>query len=295
MGFGDRFRRRRERLLDAMAKDGDDAIAVLPAAPVYMRNQDTEHEYRQDSDFFYLTGLAEPSSVLVLSARDRRATLFVRPRDPDRETWDGPRAGVEGAKRDFGADEALPIGALDEELPKLVANHRRLYYRLGQDEAFDRVVLGILSRGRARPRFATTWPTTVVDPASVTHEMRLFKDEDEIASMRRGAQITGEAHRRAMAAAKPGMHEYEIEAVLLETFRRGGAERLAYGSIVGSGPNATILHYRSNDRRMEDGDLLLIDAGCEADYYASDVTRTFPVNGAFIKEQRVVYDVVLEA
>jgi Xaa-Pro aminopeptidase len=287
--------RRRAAFIDAMAKADPDSIAVFPSAPVCIRNNDVEHEYRQDSDFFYLTGFDEPESVLVLQTRERKATMFVRKRDPEREVWDGPRAGTEGAKRDFGADEAFTIDKLAEELPKLLTNQRRLYYRIGRDRAFDDRVLAALDATRAKARTGISWPTEIADPSAVLHEMRLLKGPEELETMRRAAEITRDAHLRAMAAAKPGMHEFEIEALILETFRRRGAERPAYGSIVGSGANATVLHYRKNDRKMQDGDLLLVDAGCEFGYYASDVTRTFPVNGTFTREQQAIYELVLEA
>jgi Xaa-Pro aminopeptidase len=289
------FARRRAAVLDAMTKAGNDAVAVLPSAPVYTRNNDVEHEYRQDSDLFYLTGFAEPSSVLVLNGADRSATMFVRPRDPDRELWDGPRAGIVGAVRDFGVDGAFTMAEFDAELLKLVQNKKRLYYRFGKDRAFDDKILETLDRLRAKARLGITAPSDILDPGQILHEMRLVKHDDDLSAMRRAATITKEAHLLAMARAKPGMHEYEIEAILLDTFRRHGSERPAYGSIVGSGPNACILHYRSNDRRMNDGELLLIDAGCEYGYYASDVTRTFPVSGKFSREQQAVYEIVLEA
>lgn len=294
------FRRRRARLLEALSAPASgaalgEALVVMPSWPVQMRNGDVEQEYRQDSDFFYLSGFAEPESVLVLSTRHRKATLFVRPRDAEREIWDGPRAGVDGAVQTFGFDEAFPIADFDKELARLLGDHSRLVYRLGRDAAMDRRVLSTLERLKSRSRTATTYPHVVVDPASLLGEMRLLKDEDEVARMRRAATISGEAHARAMAMARPGLFEYEVEAALMEAFRRGGAERQAYGAIVGSGVNATILHYRSNDRRLEDGDLVLIDAGCEFGHYASDITRTFPVNGTFSREQREVYEIVLEA
>jgi Xaa-Pro aminopeptidase len=294
----DLYKRRRAAALDALVAQNPgrpDAIAILAAARVYTRNNDVEHDYRQDSDLFYLTGFDEPGSVLVLSAKDRKAIFFVRPRDPEREVWDGARAGVDGVKERFGADEAHPIGELAAELPKLMANVRSVYYRLGRDRGFDDKVIEAIDRTRARARSGVTWPTEVLDPALIVHEMRLFKAAEELDAMRAAAKITGEAHVRAMARAKPGMHEYEIEALLLETFRRHGSERAAYGSIVGSGVNATVLHYRANNRKMNSGELLLIDAGCELDYFASDVTRTFPISGAFTREQQAIYELVLEA
>jgi len=282
-----------------MASSGEPAIAVLPAAPIAIRNNDVDHEYRQDSDLFYLTGFDEPQSVLVLlaggDAKDPQTILFVRPRDPEREVWDGPRAGVDGAKAEFGADEALTIDKLEAELPKLLSNRRRLYYRLGRDRAFDDRVLEGLEATRRRARTGIFWPTDITDPGSILHEMRLHKASEDLDAMRTAARITRDAHLRAMSHVRPGMHEYEIEALLLETFRKNGSERPAYGSIVGSGPNATVLHYRSNNRKMEAGDLLLIDAGCEYGYYASDVTRTFPVSGKFTPEQRAIYQIVLDA
>jgi Xaa-Pro aminopeptidase len=221
--------------------------------------------------------------------------LFVRPRDPEREIWDGPRAGVDGAKESFGADEAFKLSELGEELPKLLANKKRLYYRLGRDRAFDDKVFEAMDAARRRGRTGVSWPTEIADPGVIVHEMRLFKGTEDLEAMRTAAAITRDAHLKAMAQTRPGMFEYEVEALLLETFRGRGSERPAYGSIVGSGTNATVLHYRSNNRKMEAGDLLLIDAGCEYGYYASDVTRTFPVSGKFTKEQEAIYQLVLDA
>jgi Xaa-Pro aminopeptidase len=278
-----------------MAASGEPSVAILPAAPTYVRNNDVDHEYRQDSDLFYLTGFDEPQSVLVLSTDDKPCIMFVRPRDPEREVWDGPRAGVDGAKAEYGADESFTIDKLESELPKLLANRRRLYYRLGRDRSFDDRVLEGLEATRRRARTGIFWPTEISDPATILHEMRLVKGIEDLDAMRTAARITRDAHLRAMAHTRPGMHEYEVEALLLETFRRNGSERPAYGSIVGSGANATVLHYRANNRQMQDGDLLLIDAGCEFGYYASDVTRTFPVSGRFTPEQRAIYQLVLDA
>lgn len=292
------YKNRRKAFVDAMRARGAGAVAVLPSTPVYYRNSDVEHEYRQDSDVHYLTGFAEPESVVVLSASSDgtpEVTFFVRPRDPDREIWDGPRAGVAGVTTDFGADRAFPIAELATELPKLLEDKERLYYRVGRDRAFDERMFAALDRARARTKLGHAYPTEIVEPGTVVHEMRLVKDDEGLACMRRAAEITAKAHTLAMRAARPGMFEYEVEAMLLDTFRKHGAERPAYGSIVGSGPNATVLHYRSNDRRMNDGDLLLIDAGAELGYYASDVTRTFPVNGKFTKPQRDIYEIVLDA
>lgn len=289
------YARRRALFMDAMSTRDEASVAVLAAAPVYTRNNDVEHEYRQDSDLFYLTGFDEPGSVLVLSAKDKKTTLFVRPRDPEREIWDGPRAGIDGAKSVFGATDAFKISELADELPKLLSNQKRLYYRLGRDRVFDDKVLEALDATRRRGRTGVTWPTELVDPSTILHEMRLIKGSEDLEAMRAAASITRDAHMKAMAQARPGMFEYEVEALLLETFRRRGSERPAYGSIVGSGVNATVLHYRQNNRKMEEGDLLLIDAGCEFGYYASDVTRTFPISGKFTKEQEAIYQLVLDA
>jgi len=287
--------RRRSAFFDAMAASGTPAVAVLPAAAVFVRNNDVEHEYRQDSDFFYLTGFDEPESVLVLDGAERKTTLFVRPRDREREIWDGHRAGVEGAKNSYGVDQAFPVSEIDEKLPSLLQDRRRIYCRLGWNRRFDDRLLAAVDRVRARQRVGVVAPTELVDPGVVLHEMRLRKSSSEIETMRAAARITREAHELAMARARPGMREYEIEALLLDTFRRRGSERPAYGSIVGSGPNACVLHYRKNDRQIESGDLLLIDAGCEYGYYASDVTRTFPVGRWFSREQQAIYELVLES
>jgi len=308
------FAKRRRTFLESVAAragdpDARDAVCVFPAAPVFTRNNDVEHDYRQDSDLFYLTGFNEPSTVLVMDATAPvtspangtaspsayRSTMFVRPRDPDREIWDGPRFGVDGAKDHFGADEAFTIDKLADELPKLFQNKKRLYYRLGVNRAMDDKVLEAIDKTRARAKLGFTWPVEIIDPGTILHEMRLFKSKEDLAAMRKAADITAEAHIRAMAATKPGMKEFQVEAMILETFRGHGSERAAYGSIVGSGANATILHYRQNNKTMEKGELLLIDAGAEYDYYAADVTRTFPVGAKFSKEQQAIYELVLDA
>jgi Xaa-Pro aminopeptidase len=285
-----------ERRKNLMAKLPG-TVAVFASAPVAIRNNDVEHEYRQDSDFYYLTGFAEPDSVLVLSTEhpDHSCVLFVRPRDPDREVWDGARAGVDGAVQTFGADAAFPIAELAQRLPDYLQNHERLLYRFGKDRVFDDKMLTALDATRARSRRAISWPVQIVDPASILHEMRVFKSKEELATMQRAAAITRDGHLAAMQVAKPGRFEYEVEATLRQVFRQHGSERPAYAPIVGSGPNATVLHYRQNDRKMEAGDLLLVDAGCEYGYYASDVTRTFPVSGKFSAPQEAIYRIVLDA
>ena len=287
------FAARRTQLLDAIG----DGVAVFPSAPLAVRNRDVEHPYRQDSDLYYLTGLEEPESLLVLTNQheEHRVVLFVRPKKREREIWDGPRAGVEGAVEAFGADVAFPIDELPKRLPDYLGNVERLHYRLAQNDEADAKIFDCLNLLRRGGRRGVTAPEVIIDSSVHLHEMRLRKSDAELARMRRAAAITKEAHLRAMRITRPGMHEYEIDAELLHIFRKHGSQRPAYESIVGSGPNATILHYRAGDRVMNDGELVLIDAGCELGYYASDVTRTFPVNGRFSDEQRAVYDVVLRA
>jgi len=287
------FAARRTQLLDAIG----DGVAVFPSAPLAVRNRDVEHPYRQDSDLYYLTGLEEPESLLVLTNQheEHRVVLFVRPKKREREIWDGPRAGVEGAVEAFGADVAFPIDELPKRLPDYLGNVERLHYRLAQNDEADAKIFDCLNLLRRGVRRGVTAPEVIIDSSVHLHEMRLRKSDAELARMRGAAAITKEAHLRAMRITRPGMHEYEIDAELLHIFRKHGSQRPAYESIVGSGPNATILHYRAGDRVMNDGELVLIDAGCELGYYASDVTRTFPVNGRFSNEQRAVYDVVLRA
>jgi len=284
------FARRRAAVLDAIG----DAVAIFPSAPVFLRNNDVEHEYRQDSDLYWLTGFDEPRSVCVLDGRARTFTLFVRPRDATRETWDGSRAGVDGACSVFGADDAFAIEQWPERLPDFLAR-RRLYYRLGRDRTFDDRILSSLDAARSRARLGLAYPVEIVDPSTVVHEMRRRKDETEVAAMRRAAAITGDAHVAAMRMARAGRFEHEVEGLLRNVFRSGGAARCAYQPIVAGGRNATVLHYRKNAAELIPGSLLLIDAGCEYGFYASDVTRTFPVSGRFSTAQREVYELVLEA
>jgi Xaa-Pro aminopeptidase len=286
------FAKRRQRVLEAI-----DGVAVVPSAPVTIRNNDVEHEYRQDSDFFYLTGFDEPEAVLILSSvhEEHGSVLFVRPRDPEREVWDGARAGVEQAKERCGVDATYPISAFEKQLDGYISGAPNLYYEMGKNPDHDVTLLAAITKARGRGRNAKPWPSAIRHPEPLWHEMRLFKDEAELTAMRRASEITAEAHAKAMRLAAPGKHEYEIEALMREVFRKHGSERPAYTPIVGSGPNATVLHYHANNRKMVDGDLLLIDAGCEFDYYAADVTRTFPVNGRFSAPQRRVYEAVLQA
>jgi Xaa-Pro aminopeptidase len=286
------FDEHRQRFLEQMGE----GVAVLPAAPVAYRNNDVDHPYRQDSDFYYLTGFEEPHAVCILTTAhpEHRFVLFVQPRDPDRETWDGPRVGVEGAVEHYGADAAFPIDELDDRLPDYLRDVERLYYRIGRDRVTDDRMLDAIDEVRRLVRKGVRHPSHIIEPGTVVHEMRMRKSPAEIERMRRAVAITAEAHARAQEVAAPGRYEYEVEAELLHVFRRHGGEP-AYGSIVASGPNATILHHRRNDRRMGAGDLLLIDAGCEHGCYASDVTRTFPVGTPLEGPARAVYDVVLAA
>jgi Xaa-Pro aminopeptidase len=286
------FRARRALLQASMGA----GIAIVPTAPERLRNRDSDYLYRFDSYFYYLSGFPEPEAVLVLIAGPApKSILFCREKHPERELWDGYRYGPEAAREAFGVDEAHAVGDLDDMLPKLLADQPALHYAPGMDPAWDARIMGWLNRVRAMARTGVAAPTEIRDLRATLDEMRLFKDDHEIATMRRAAAISSGAHARAMRATHPGRMEYEIEAELLYEFRRHGAQFPAYWPIVASGPNACVLHYRENHRRMENGDLLLIDAGCELDGYASDITRTFPVNGRFSGPQRDVYALVLAA
>lgn len=282
---------RRRRQLMRMA--GDDAIVVIPSAPERIRSRDTHYPYRQDSDLSYLTGFPEPEAVLVLipGRKHGEALLFCRERDPEREGWDGPRTGPEGAVDTFGMDDAYPIDDLDEILPGLLEGRTRVYYHFGRDTDFDLKLIGWLNRVRAQMRMGAQPPHEFLELGHLLDEMRLFKDRDEIKLMQRAVDISIEAHRAAMRAVRPGIHEYELQAELEYVFRRNCAEP-AYGSIVGAGGNACVLHYRANNAQAKDGELVLIDAGAEYRGYAADITRTFPVNGRFTKEQRALHDLV---
>ena len=272
-------------------------IAVFPAAPTAIRNADVEHEYRQDTDFYFLTGFEEPNAVAVLAPDhpEHKFVLFVQPKDREREVWTGWRAGDEGAKRDYGADAAFTIDKLDEELPKLAEKADRVYYRFGGDPTFDERVVGLMRRFQRQRQREGTGPTSVIDPAETLHEMRLVKTPDELALLRRAIDITCEGHLAAIEALKPGAYEYELDAAIGYAFRKTGSPRCGYATIVGSGGNATVLHYTVNNRRIEDGDLVLIDAGAEFGYYTGDVTRTLPASGKFTGDQAVLYQLVLDA
>ncbi|MGV8961512.1 MAG: aminopeptidase P N-terminal domain-containing protein [Stenotrophomonas sp.] len=284
----------RRRQLMEMA--GDDAILVLPAAPERVRSLDTHYPYRQDSDFWYLSGFPEPEAVLVLipGRRHGEAILFCRERDPDREAWDGPRAGQEGAVSGYGMDDAYPIEDMDEILPGLLEGRSRVYYHFGRDADFDLKLIGWVNRVRAQVRHGAQPPHELLELGHLLHEQRLFKSAGEIALMQHAADISVRAHRAAMRVARPGIHEYELQAELEREFRAHDAWP-AYNSIVGAGANACILHYRDNRAGSRAGDLVLIDAGAEYRGYASDITRTFPLDGRFSKEQRALHDLVSAA
>ena len=283
---------RRRRLAEAMQA----GVAVLATAPERVRNRDSHYPYRYDSYFYYLTGFGEPEAVLVLVAgKQPRSILFCRERHEEREIWDGFRYGPERARERFGFDAAHPIAALDEEMEKLLADQATLFYPAGAEMDWDARAMRWLNRVRDKARTGVTAPDRVQDVRTLLDDMRLVKDAHEIDLMRRAATISSGAHRRAMQAALPGRFEYQVEAELLYEFRRQGAQFPAYWPIVAGGANACVLHYVANDARLADGDLLLIDAGCELGGYAADITRTFPVNGRFSAAQREVYELVLAA
>ncbi|MGB6605484.1 MAG: Xaa-Pro aminopeptidase [Steroidobacteraceae bacterium] len=287
------FARRRRQLMRLM---GRDSIAVLPAAPIRHRNSDVEYPYRQDSDFHYLTGFGEPDAVAVLVPGREQAEyiLFVRERDAARETWDGRRAGPAGAAREYGAHDAFPIADIDEILPGLLENRARVFYTMGAYADFDQRVVGWVNGLRTQTKHGRHSPQEFVSLDHVLHDMRLYKSRRELELMRASARIAARAHMRAMRFCRPGATEYQVMAELVHEFRRHNADT-AYHPIVGGGANSCVLHYRDNDQVLRDGDLLLVDAGCELECYASDITRTYPVNGRFSPEQRAVYEVVLEA
>jgi Xaa-Pro aminopeptidase len=287
------FARRRRQLMRILGKD---AIAILPAAPVRHRNGDIEYAYRQDSHFHYVTGFPEPDSVAVLvpGRPQGEYVLFVREHDVVREAWDGRRAGPDGAVERFDADDAFPISDIDEILPGLMERRSRIFYSMGMHADFDPRVVGWVNALRVQARQGVLAPQEFVALSHVLDDMRLYKSRAEQASLRRAAEIAVGAHRRAMRFVCPGRMEYEVMAELVHEFRRHNAD-IAYHPIVGGGANACVMHYRANDQMLRDGDLLLLDAGCEHDSYASDITRTFPVGGKFTSVQRAVYEVVLDA
>jgi Xaa-Pro aminopeptidase len=287
------FARRRRQL---MRMAGRDAIVIVPAAAEHLRNNDAHYPYRQDSDFHYLTGFGEPDAVLALvpGRPQGEVILFCRERDRTREQWDGYRAGQEGAVAEFGMDDAFPIEDIDDILPGLIEGRARVYYHFGRETQFDLLLMGWVNRVRSNIRQGAKPPHEFVALSHLLHDLRLYKSRAELRLMRKSAQIAAEAHVRAMRATRPGMNEHEVEAELLHTFRKHGAVP-SYEPIVGGGANGCVLHYRANNALLRDGDLLLIDAGAEYACYASDITRTFPVNGRYSPEQRALYDIVLAA
>jgi Xaa-Pro aminopeptidase len=286
------FAERRKRF---MASIGE-GVAILPSAPIAVRSGDVEFIYRQDNDFYYLTGFAEPESVAVFApGTNEEFVLFVRPRDRQRETWTGRRAGVEGAIADYHAHKAYTINELEDALPRFLTTAERVYFPLGLNERLEGRILSMVKTSAAMRQRVGSGPHAIFDPREVLHEMRLFKHPEELESMRKAIAISAEAHQAAMRQARGGMMEWEVEALVDYTFRRRGAAGPSYPSIIASGPNAATLHYINNDRALKAGELLLIDAGCEYDFYASDVTRTFPIGRRFTQLQRDLYEIVLAA
>jgi Xaa-Pro aminopeptidase len=287
------FAARREAFMQAI---GPHAVALVRSLPERLRNGDAYHAYRQHSDLVYLTGFVEPDTTLLLrpGAETERVIMFVRPRDPEMETWDGRRAGIDGAKATYGADAAYAASELPAKLADLIANHDELHYSLGLDEEMDLLVASTIAKLRKLEKRGKRPPRAVVDPRVSLHELRLKKRPEEIAALRKAAQISSDAHVLAMKTGKPGAHEHELEAVINYTFRRSGGAGPGYTTIVGAGENATILHYIENRCPIKAGDLVLVDAGCEYEHYTADITRTFPASGTFTAIQRRVYQIVLD-
>ncbi len=288
------YRRRRRQLMRMM---GPGSIAILPTSRLAVRNRDVHHPFRPDSDFYYLTGFAEDDAVAVLIPGRKHAEyiLFCQERDPKREQWEGARAGQEGARKQHGADDAFPIADLDEILPRMLEQTDRVYYAMGCDPELDRRMSSWVSQVRQKARAGVSAPFEFIALDHYLHDMRLYKSRSEIAIMRRAARISSRAHKRLMRHCRPGMMEYELEAEFIHECITSGARAQAYPAIVGGGANACVLHYVDNDQALRDGDLVLVDAGCELDCHASDITRTFPVNGHFTKEQCALYQLVLDA
>lgn len=290
----DRFAQRRAQLAK---KIGTEGLAVVPASVEQIRNDDVPHDFRQDSNFYYLTGFHEPDAVAVISPghSEGEYTLFVRPRDPEMEAWNGFRAGVEGAKSRFGADVAHSIDDLDEVMTRLMIGRDVLWYQTGNAGHDDRIS-GIVGKARShRERYGGVVPSTIKDLSVVVNEMRLIKTADEYESLKAACDLSAKGHVEAMRFARPGLYEYQVQAAMEFGWRMAGARRNGYGSIVASGSNACILHYVENDDLIEDGELILIDAAAEVDGYTADITRTFPANGKFTAPQRAIYEVVLAA
>jgi len=293
-GNAEIFRKRREKFLRAI---GEGAVAIIPSAPVAVRSNDVDYIYRQDSDFYYLTGFVEPESVAVFAPGhpDGEFALFVPPRDKERETWTGRRAGVEGAMMEYGADKAYVIDEFERVIARYLDKAERLHYPLGHNEKMNERVLRMMKHAQAmRPRTGAG-ASAIFDPREILHEARLYKETFELDLMRKAAAISAQAHQRAMREARGGMMEWEVEAIIDFTFRKNGAAGPSYPSIVASAGNAAVLHYITNDRQMNTGEFLLIDAGCEYQFYASDVTRTFPIGAKFSALQKSFYELVLAA
>lgn len=287
------MREQLKRFIDQMEPN---SVAIIPAAHEAQRSYDTEYRFRQDSDFWYLTGFPEPDAIAVIDPSNKKSvyTLYVRPRDPEMETWFGRREGTAGAMKNYGANAAYNIDRFGVDLPKLLNGHDRLYYRFSVDKALDLQILNYFTEQRVR-RLKTAYPPhTIIDPTIIIGEMRLHKTDDEVDLMQTAATISADAHILAMKKTKPGMNEFQVESLIESFMRDRGATGVAYNSIIGGGENATILHYVENNRPLKDGDLILIDAGAEYKGYAADITRTFPINGRFSPAQRDVYDVVLD-
>ena len=287
------FARRRNQLMKMVGPGG---IVILPSAPVRTRSRDVEYRFRQDSDFYYMTGFAEPEAVAVLvpGRANGEYLLFCREKDATREQWDGLRAGQAGAVDHYGADDAFPIEDLDDILPGIMESCSRVYYTMGMYADFDKRMAEWVNTLRSRLSRGVHTPHEFVALDHLLHDMRLYKSRGEISAMRKSAKVAVEAHKRAMRVTRPGLYEYEVEAEFIHEYRQNDASH-SYSPIVGGGKNACILHYVENNAELKDGDLLLIDAGCELDYYASDITRTFPVNGRFSPEQGALYEIVLAA
>ena len=285
-----------ENIRKAFMKKITGGVAIFPSALQAMRTHSTEYRYRQDANFYYLTGFEEPEAVCVIAPDhpEHQYILFVRPRVPEQEVWTGKRAGVDGAKEHFGADEAYPIEEFDEKISEYIGTSERLYYGFGEDEAFNWKIIELLKGYRRQRMREGTGPTTLIDPTDILAEMRLVKDETELGRIRAAVDISVEAHIAAMQAVHPGMYEYELESLIDSIYRKNGGTGPAFLTIVANGANATTLHYTTNNCLIEDGDLVLIDAGCEYQYYCGDITRTFPANGKFTDAQRAVYQSVLD-
>lgn len=285
----------RSQLKKFIEEMGKDSVAIIPAAHEKTRSYDTEYKFRQDSDFLYLTDFPEPDAIAVVTpGKLVKYSMFVRPHNPEMETWFGKRQGMKGTEENYGVERAYSIDKFEEQLPKILDGHEKLYYRFGVDKNLDKLILNYFSKQRFQRLKTPHPPHTIIDPTILIHEMRLFKTNEEIALMQKSADIACEAHKLAMKRTKPGMNEYQVEGMIESYFVEKGANGAAYNSIVGSGENATILHYVENSAKLKDGDLLLIDAGAEYEGYASDITRTFPINGKFTRAQREIYSIVLE-